>query len=80
MDDVVIGDHPFILERLSTESQPLLVRKGAFSDLNSALDVADCVMPLHVVIVLLFNVFTNIVNIDLRCPPWLRTVSTCSDG
>ena len=47
MNGVVFGDHLFIFKLLSTEGQSLLVRKGAFSDLDLALDVADCV-PVNV--------------------------------
>ena len=44
MEDVEIGDH----QLLSTRGQSLLVGNGAFSDLDLALDVADCVIRLDI--------------------------------
>ena len=48
VDDVVIRDRPFIFGLFSTESQSLLVRKGAFFDVNLALDAVNCVIGFHV--------------------------------
>ena len=48
MDDVVLGHHSFIFELLSTDSQSLLLWKGAILDLDLALDVVNCVRRLHI--------------------------------
>ena len=69
MDDAVIGDHPFILGLFSTEGRSLLARRGAFSDLDRALVVADCVIRHHVHCDRFANVFTTIVNVDPRSAP-----------
>ena len=69
MDDVVIGDHPFILGLLSTKGRSLLARRGAHSDWDRVLDVADCVTRHHVHCDRFANVFATIVNVDPRSAP-----------
>ena len=46
--DVVVGDHSFVFELLSTSSHSLLFGKGAFLDLHLALDVVNCVRRFHI--------------------------------